>query len=132
VSIWEAGGVLFALDVARRGSWTVLTLTGELELATVPQVRQQVVSLVGDRRAHLMVDLSGVDFIDSVGLGLLVSILKRVRSHGGDLLVAGVSPRARALLELTRLDEIIEVYPSVEAAVAARPDPPPAVVGDDG
>ena len=62
-----------------------------------------------------MLDLSGVDFVDSIGLGVIVSALKRVRGRGGDLVVAGAVPRVRSLFELTRLDEIIELHDTVPA-----------------
>ncbi len=110
--------MLFALDVSPRGDWTVVSVTGELELATAPRLRQAVVSLVGDGRVDIVLDLGGVDFIDSIGLGVIVSTLKRVRSHDGRLVVSGAVPRVRALFELTRLDEIIELHDSVERALA--------------
>jgi anti-sigma B factor antagonist len=113
--------VLFALDVSSRGDWTVLAVTGELELGTAPRLRQAVVSLVGEGRADIVLDLAGVDFIDSIGLGVIVSALKRVRSRDGQLLVAGAVPRVRSLFELTRLDEIIELHDSVDAALGAPP-----------
>jgi anti-sigma B factor antagonist len=132
-SICEAGGVLFALDVSlpdeKDGGWAVLVVTGELELATAPRLRQAVVSLVGEGHAHIVLDLSGVDFVDSLGLGVIVSALKRARSHGGELVVAGTVPRVRELFELTRLDEIIELHPDSAAALAAHAV---EVVRDDG
>ncbi len=120
--------MLFALDVSRRGSWTVVAVVGELELATAPRLRQAVVSAVGDGQIDIVLDLSGVDFVDSVGLGVVVSALKRVRGRQGRLVVAGARPRVRGLFELTRLDEIIELHPDVEAAMAAAA----AVERDDG
>jgi len=111
--------VLFALDVTNCDGWSVVAVTGELELATAPRLRQQVVSLIGGGRAQLVIDLSGVDFIDSVGLGVVVGALKRCRTHGGDLMVAGAVPRVRALFEITRLDEIIDLHPDLATALAA-------------
>ena len=111
--------MLFALDVTNCDGWSVVAVTGELELATAPRLRQQVVSLIGGGRAQLVIDLSGVDFIDSVGLGVVVGALKRCRTHGGDLMVAGAVPRVRALFEITRLDEIIDLHPDLATALAA-------------
>ena len=110
--------MVFALDVAEREGWTVVSVTGELELATAPRLRQQVVSLAGGGCLRLVLDLSGVDFIDSVGLGVVVAALRRTRGRGGDLRVVAPQERVRSLFRLTRLDEIIEVADSVEAAVA--------------
>ncbi len=111
--------MLFALDVTVCEDWSVVAVTGELELATAPRLRQQVVSLIGAGRSRLVIDLGGVDFIDSVGLGVVVGALKRCRTHGGDLMVAGAVPRVRSLFEITRLDEIIELHPDVEQALVA-------------
>ena len=111
--------MLFSLQVFDRGAWSVVAVTGELELGTAPRLRQQVVSLVGDGHRHIVIDLSGVEFVDSLGLGVLVSALKRIRAHEGELRVAGPVPRVRALFALTRLEEIIDVYESVDDAVGA-------------
>lgn len=111
--------MLFALDVAVCDAWSVVAVTGELELATAPRLRQQVVSLIGAGRSHLVIDLAGVDFIDSVGLGVVVGALKRCRTHGGDLMVCGAVPRVRSLFEITRLDEIMDLHPDVDHALAA-------------
>ena len=111
--------MLFALDVSNRQDWTVLAVTGELELATAPQLRQRVVGLVSAGDIRLILELSGVDFIDSVGLGVLVAVLKRVRGRGGEVVVAGAGPRVGDLLRVTRLDEILDLYPDVDAALSA-------------
>ena len=111
--------MLFALDVTNCDGWSVVAVTGELELATAPRLRQQVVGLIGSGRSNVVIDLTGVDFIDSVGLGVVVGALKRCRTHGGDLMVAGAVPRVRALFEITRLDEIIDLHPDLAAALAA-------------
>ena len=126
--------MLFALDVTVCGDWSVVAVTGELELATAPRLRQQVVSLIGAGRSHLLIDLSGVDFVDSVGLGVIVGALKRCRTHEGDLMVSGAVPRVRLLFEITRLDEIIELHPDVATALAAvgRPPGPAREVSADG
>jgi anti-sigma B factor antagonist len=110
--------VLFALDVYERDGWQVVAVTGEVELATAPRLRQQVVSLVGAEAVHVVLDLSRVDFIDSVGLGVVVGALKRTRAGGGDLRVVAPQARVRSLFAVTRLDEIIEVLDCVDDAVA--------------
>jgi anti-sigma B factor antagonist len=111
--------VLFALDVTKQQGWAILAVTGELELATAPQLRQRVVGLVGDGDTRIILDLAGVDFVDSVGLGVVVAALKRVRSRGGDVVVAGAAPRVREVFEITRLDEIVALFPDVDDALAA-------------
>lgn len=111
--------MLFSIDVWSRAGWTVIAVVGELEMATAPRLRQAVVTEVSEGRAELVLDLQGVPFVDSTGLGVVVGALKRVRSQQGRLVVAGLVPRVRSLFELTRLDEIIDLYDDVDAALRA-------------
>ncbi len=115
--------MLFALDVSQRDGWQIVEVTGELELATAPRLRQQVVSLVGADCLRVVLDLTRVDFIDSVGLGVVVGALKRTRTRGGDLRVVAPEQRVRSLFTLTRLDEIIVVADRVDEAIAATMPP---------
>jgi len=116
--------VFFALDVSERDGWQVVGVTGELELATAPRLRQEIVSLAGSDGARVILDLTGVDFIDSVGLGVVVGALKRTRGRGGDLRVVAPQERVRSLFVLTRLDEIIVVADTIEDALMASASDP--------
>ena len=115
--------MFFALDVSQRDGWQIVEVTGELELATAPRLRQQVVSLVGADCVRVVLDLTGVDFIDSVGLGVVVGALKRTRSHGGELRVVAPQDRVRSLFRLTRLDEIMVVADRLDDAIGASAVP---------
>jgi anti-sigma B factor antagonist len=107
------------LELSDRGGTPVVTLRGEIDVATAPRVREQVVALVADGAWVLVLDLEEVEFIDSTGLGVLVGALKRVRTHGGDLHLAAVPPRVAKVLSITGLDGVFPVHDSVDAAVAA-------------
>jgi anti-sigma B factor antagonist len=108
------------LDVSERGTLAVLALRGEVDVSTAPRLRQGLVELATEGRASVVVDLSGVEFLDSTGLGVLVSGLRRFRLLGGDLMLAGAQPRILRVLEITRLDRAFDVYDSVDAAAAAH------------
>jgi len=98
--------------------WHVLRLAGEVDVATAPRLRDRLVSLVTGGQRDLIVDLSGVTFIDSMGLGALVSGLKRARAQGGDLRLVGATDHVAKVLEITRLNQAFVVAESVaEAAV---------------
>ena len=83
-----------------RNQWVVLAMTGELDLGSCPVLRQAVVAEVADGHNHLVIDLSGVDFIDSAGLGSVVGALRRVRSHHCHLLLVCSAQRVPRVLQL--------------------------------
>ncbi len=101
--------------------WRVLRLAGEVDVATAPRLRDRLVQLVTEGPPQVVVDLSGVTFIDSMGLGALVSGLKRARAHDGDLRLAGASDHVAKVLSITRLDQAFVVGDSVADVLAGSP-----------
>ncbi len=106
------------LDVGERGEWTVLEVCGEVDVATAPRLREQLLTLVNQERHHIVVDLTPVDFIDSTGLGVLIGALKRVRMHGGDLQLVCPDPRVGKVFQITGLDKVFRMHDSLDVAVA--------------
>lgn len=74
-----------SLSTETMGDRTIVRVGGEIDVYTAPKLREQLVELVNDGSFHLVVDMEGVDFLDSTGLGVLVGGLKRVRAHEGSL-----------------------------------------------
>ncbi|HEY8524415.1 MAG TPA: STAS domain-containing protein [Acidimicrobiales bacterium] len=105
-------------EVSDVAGWTVVSVYGELDVATAPSLREQLIGLVGDGSTRLVLDLEGVDFLDSTGLGVIVSALKRARTQGGDLRLVCTQARIRRLFEITGLDKAVPLLPSLDAAVA--------------
>ena len=105
-------------DVSEMAGWTVVRVYGELDVATAPDLREQLIGLVGEGRTRLVLDLDGVDFLDSTGLGTVVSALKRARTHGGDLRLVCTQARITRLFEITGLDKAVPLLPTLDAAVA--------------
>jgi anti-sigma B factor antagonist len=105
-------------QVREIAGWTVVDIYGELDVATTPELREVLVGLVGDGATRLILDLDGVDFIDSTGLGTIISALKRARTHGGDLRLVCTQARITRLFEITGLDKAVPLLPSLDAAVA--------------
>jgi len=95
----------------------VVTLRGELDLADAPSVAEHLSAAVA-AYGRVIVDLEGLEYIDSSGLGVLVRILKLARGSGGDLPLAGPQGVVRKVLTATGLMGVFSVYPSV--AEAAR------------
>jgi anti-sigma B factor antagonist len=105
-------------DVSEISGWTVVNVYGELDVATAPELREQLIRLVSDGRTRLVLDLDGIDFLDSTGLGTVVSALKRARTHGGDLRLVCTQTRITRLFEITGLDKAVPLLPTLDAAVA--------------
>lgn len=107
------------LEVSERDGWSVLGVSGEVDVATAPRLRERLIGLVNDQHYWIVVDLDAVDFIDSTGLGVLIGALKRVRSHDGDMALVCSDPRVLNVFEITGLLAVFAVHRSVAAATAA-------------
>ncbi|HEX2574779.1 MAG TPA: STAS domain-containing protein [Aquihabitans sp.] len=107
------------LDVSEQDGWSVLRVGGEIDVATAPRLREQLIKLVNDDQHRIVVDFEDVDFIDSTGLGVLIGARKRVRVHDGDVKLVCTEPRIVKVFEITGLDQVFQIYGSMSEAVAA-------------
>ena len=107
------------LEVTERDGWAVLAVGGEVDVATAPRLREQLIGLVNQGSHRIVVDLTAVDFLDSTGLGVRVGALKRVRTHDGDLSLVCDEPRILKVFEITGLTKVFAMYADVDQAVAA-------------
>lgn len=107
-------------DKAPEG-WTVLAVSGEVDVVAAPELRDRLGALIDDGANRVVLDLDGTDFIDSTGLGVLVGVVRRARSAGGDLRVVTTSDRFRRILHATGLDEVFVVASSADEAATAAP-----------
>ena len=90
---------------------------GELDAFTVSQFRQALAELASSKR--LIIDMSGIPFVDSAGLGALIGGIRRTRELGGDVAVACDRPTLVRLLRTTGFDRIVSVTETVDEAMAA-------------
>ena len=111
----------FEVNVAPVGSWTVMAVAGEVDVATAPRLRKEVVALLGEGHDRVVVDLEAVDFVDSTGLGVLIGVLRRVNAVGGSLRLVCTTDRILDLFALTGLDRIFDVRASVADATSESP-----------
>ena len=102
--------------------WAVVTATGDVDLASAPRLRERLVEAIEHFGPFVVVDLSGADFLDSSGLGVLAGLLRRVAAGNGEMrVVAGGA--VRDLLGMTRLDRVFVVFESLADATSAPPAP---------
>lgn len=98
------------------GAALICQVGGELNAITAPQLKHTLSEAVRSGRNKLVIDLSGVLFIDSSGLGALISGLKTAKQSGGNLVLAGLQEQARTIFEITMAYRIFDIFPSpVEA-----------------
>lgn len=97
--------------------YTICRPVGELDAFTVSQFRQALAEMASSHR--LIIDMSGVPFVDSAGLGALIGGIRRARELGGDVAVACDRPTLVRLLRTTGFDRIVTVAETVEEAIVA-------------
>jgi anti-sigma B factor antagonist len=106
--------------VVERGSGepqvAVVKPLGRLDMQSAPALRQELSQLVERGQVRVVLDLDGVGFMDSSGLGAIIGGLKAARQTGGDLRIARPNQQVRLVLELTSLDRVLRPYGSVEEA----------------
>src|SRR5918993_1877469 len=109
------------LDLGTReeAGHTVLEVAGEVDVHTAPVLRRRALELIAGGRHRMVVDLGGVEFLDSSGLGVLVEIQSRLREAGGTLALTRPADRIRKLFALTGLDEVFTVHDTVEGALGS-------------
>lgn len=111
---------VFRLEEERLpGDVVVISIQGELDLYVAGDLRDRLADVSDTRPSRLVLDLSGVTFVDSMGLGVLLGASKRVRAEGGELRIAGPNDDLRRLFEITLLDRVFEIDASRADALAA-------------
>lgn len=96
----------------------VLSIAGEVDMFSSPQARNAIMELVKQRVPRVIVELSGVSYMDSSGVATLIEGLQLCQKYNGKLVVAGLRDNVREVFELTRLDKIFEIFKDVETAEA--------------
>lgn len=101
------------------GDTYVISLTGEVDLYTAPEFKQQLLEVIGQDAKEVVVDFSGTTFIDSTTLGVLVGGVKRLRTNEGQLSLVCSDRNITKIFEITGLDKVFTIYPTRGEAVSA-------------
>ena len=113
------------IEVEDAATYTLCRPVGELDAYTVSQFREALGGLASKK--FLLIDLSGVPFMDSAGLGALIGGIRRAREAGGDVAVACSRPTLTRLLHTTGFDRIVSVTETVQEAAAALAETKPVL-----
>jgi anti-sigma B factor antagonist len=105
--------------MALSDSAEILPLEGEIDLHVSPRVERALASIIKTRPGHLVVDFSGVTFIDSSGLAVLIRAMQNVKQYGGKLTLSGVTANVRPIFEMARLDQLFVIDPRDDELLAA-------------
>lgn len=97
----------------------VVEVAGELDIHTSPQLDAAIRAQLRRGRVHLLIDLSDTTYLDNTALRILTQAARETRQSGGNLAVIYARPLVQKIFEITRLYEMIPVYPSAGAALEA-------------
>jgi len=113
----QAGPSLEIL-VERIGNAVVLTPKGDVDMAKSPVLRKAIAEAMKSGSGRLVLDLASVSYMDSSGLATLVEALQNSRKSGMPLLLCGLTPRVRSILEIARLNTVFTIHDTRDAALA--------------
>ena len=108
---------------ARTSAVSLVTLPAEVDMASIPAVRDELLSSVNRGGVHLIVDARDTTFIDSSGINALVRVRERTERLGGSIHLVAASRPVRRVLAITQLDRVIAVVSSVEEALRCTDHP---------
>lgn len=97
-------------DVERGPGTFVISLRGQFDFAHAAAARTAISRHVEEGARRVVVNLDGVEYVDSAGLGVLVGMLARARENGGDLCVVCQAPRIRRVFDITKLSQILSIH----------------------
>ena len=103
------------VKVSDRGEVAVFWVEGEINISTSPELKKNFEKKPSKK---IVIDLEKVNYIDSSGLATLVEILKKTKSQGGSLGLAGLSDKVKSLFEITKLDKLFAIYPNQQEAIS--------------
>ena len=108
-----------ACPMPRKDRPNVLPLEGEIDLHVSPNVTASLNMMIEKKPEQLIVDLGRVTYIDSSGLAALIEGMQNVQEYDGKFALTGLQEPVRTIFEIARLDQVFQIFPDVDAALAA-------------
>ena len=94
------------------------SVNGDIDINSSPDIRDSFEKTIAKKAMKIVINLSGVSYIDSSGLATLVEMLKKTRSYGGKLRLSSLAPKVKSLFEITKLEKLFEIYDNEDEAVS--------------
>lgn len=107
-------------SVSAEASYTLVVLTGESDMNTRQKLGAVLEQAMPEAGRHLLIDMSGLEFIDSVDLHVLIDTRNRFAREGGRTSIIAPHPLVARVLNLSGADQMLPVYPDLAAALAAE------------
>ena len=112
----EAVSVSKAMPKKQRPN--VLQLEGEIDLHVSPEVAESLRTMVAKKPKVLVVDLARATYLDSSGLAVLIEGMQNVQEYGGKFALANVQESVQHIFEIARLDQVFQIFPDIDSALA--------------
>jgi anti-sigma B factor antagonist len=106
-----------SIDVKEKDLLAEVSVQGEIDAYTAPKLRSTLFPLSEKDGVKMVVDLSGVNYMDSTGLGVFVGVFKNVKANNGQFKIVGLTDRLQRLFEITGLADIIDINSQIEGGV---------------
>jgi len=110
---------VYVEEAAQNRGVSVLRVSGYVDTTTSPDLERRLQALLREKRYHVVVDLSKVEYISSAGWGIFISEIREIREQGGDLKLSGMIPDVREVFDLLEFENILQSYPDADLAVAS-------------
>lgn len=107
------------MDISQKavGDIVVLVIVGEIDLYNAPEIKDIINKLIEERKYNVIIDLEKVSYIDSSGIGALISSLSNLKKYQGGLKIINVYTSVKKVFELTKLTSFFEIYNSENEAL---------------
>ncbi len=109
------------MDISSRssGEVVILDISGEIDLYNAPEIKDIITRLIEQKRYSVIINLKDVTYIDSSGIGALISSLSNLKKYQGGLKIINVFASVKKVFELTKLTSFFEIYDSESEAISA-------------
>ncbi len=97
----------------------ILNISGEIDLYNAPEIKDTIGKLISEDKFKVVLNLAGVSYIDSSGIGALISSLSNLKKQKGGMKIINVTGSVRKVFELTKLTTFFDIYTSEEEAIGA-------------
>ncbi len=108
-----------SFTITKQGDVSIVAIEGQLIVSNRQELKQKMLEELDGGARKLLVDFTQTGYIDSSGLGVLVSLSKKIREQGGALRLAGLNDDLRTLFELTKLDTLFQIADTRDQALAS-------------